>query len=137
MDCVSYNYDMVIKEGGTYDRWHRWSYGDPPVPVDLVGYTGVLQGRKKLTDELPLIELPSVLTPWVADTNSGIYILDDGVDASLKGRYRVYITNEITTGLCAMHKDIDGVYTLFLYNSVGEAVVCQSGKMTIKASAVQ
>lgn len=137
MNCVSSNYDIVIQEGGTYDKTFRWTNKDTGVPIPLFGCTGIMQGRKKYSDPLPLIDLPFVSTPWVADVKSGIYILDDNVTPSLLGTFRMYITNEDTKGKCDTFKDIIGVYNLFLYNSLGEAILNRHGVMTIEVSAAR
>ena len=135
MNCIPYNYDITIQEGGTYDKMFKWSVGI--TPVSLVGFIGKMQGRKKLTDTETLVNLPSIIVPWVADGNSGIYILDDGITPDLAGTYRMYIKDDYTQGLCANHKDIIGVYDLYLYNSSHEAVLRQYGIMTIEASATR
>jgi hypothetical protein len=136
MNCVPYNFDIEIQEGGTYDKVHRWSIvDDAPVPIN--GFTALFTGRKKLTDDVVLLSFTHSSVPWVADGDSGIYILDDGVDPDLIGEYRIYIKDNDTLGLCANHKDITGVYNMFLYNTLGEAVVRQYGIMTIKASTVR
>jgi len=138
--CVRYPYDITIVEGGTYDMWFRWSTGPVgavPEPVHIYGYSGIMQGRKKLTDELPLIDLPNVTDPWVADGISGIYIQDDDATADLFGVWRIYIKDENTLGLCERHKQVEGVYSLFLYNTLGEAVLNQYGTMTIEPSAAR
>jgi hypothetical protein len=136
MNCVPYNFDMEIREGGTYDKYHRWSIvGGSPVPIN--GFTALFTGRKKLTDDTILLSFSESSTPWVADGDSGIYILDDGADPDLVGKYQIYIKDNDTLGLCVNHKDIVGVYNMLLYNALGEAVVCQYGVLTIKASTVR
>jgi len=135
MNCIPHTYDITIQEGGTYDKDFRWSVGG--VYVSLVGFTGTMQGRKKLKDDAALFSLPFVSDPWVADQTSGIYILDDGVDADLKGKYKIYIKDDLTLGLCVDHKDIAGVYTLFIKNTLGESVLKQSGILNIEASAAR
>jgi len=127
MSCVLYEYDITIHEGTTYDKWFRWKIND--VIVSLLNVTGIMQVRKKITDDLPLIDLPFVTDAWVADGASGIYLMDVGVD----DRYRVYINNEDSTGICASHKDITGAYNLFLYKD-GEAILKQYGVANLIAA---
>lgn len=128
MSCTLYQYDLTIHEGATYDKWFRWKIND--VIVSLSGVTGIMQVRKKTTDDIPIIDLPFVDATWVADGTSGIYLMDVGVD----DRYRIYINNEDSTGICSLHKDITGVYNLFLYNAEGEAILKQYGTANLIAA---
>lgn len=121
MSSATCQYDLTIHEGATYDKWFRWKIND--VIVSLLDVTGIMQVRKKVTDESPILDLPFIDIPWVADGASGIYIMDVGVD----DRYRIYINNEDSMGICATHKDIIGTYNLFLYNVEGEAILKQYG----------
>jgi len=127
MGCTLYPYTMTIHEGTTYDKWFRWKITD--VVVSLVGVTGIMQVRKKIADDVPILDLPYVADAWVADGASGIYIMDVGVD----DRYRVYINNEDSTGICSSHKDIIGTYNLFLYKD-GEAILKQYGVANLIAA---
>jgi hypothetical protein len=135
MQCVNYNYDIHIIEGGTYDEWHQWLVDG--IPMNIVGYTGIMQGRKKLNDDYPIINIPIMSDIWIADGKSGIYILDDGINEDYAGKYRMYINNEDTSNICASHKNIVGVYNAFLYNTLGEAVLNQYGIMNVQAAIVR
>jgi len=127
-NTVFYQLDITIHEGTTYDKWFKWVVDD--IPQDLGGVRGLMQVRSKITDENPLIDLPFVVDPWVADGTSGIYLTQvDGDDA-----WQIYISNNDTTGICEMHKDIPGVYNLFLYNADDECVLKQYGTANLIAA---
>ncbi len=121
-------YDITIHENATYDKFFQWKIND--VIVSLEGVTGYMQVRKKITDDLPILDLPFVATPWIADGDSGIYMEDVGVD----DRYRIYINNEDSDGICATHKDIIGTYNLFLENASGECILKQYGEASLIAA---
>jgi hypothetical protein len=127
-NTVFYPYDITIHEGTTYDKWFKWSVDN--VMQDLTGIVGLMQVRSKTTDELPLIDLPFIATPWEADGTSGIYLTDVGGDDA----WQIYINNADTSGICETHKDIIGVYNLFLYNSDDECVLKQYGTANIVAA---
>ena len=135
MNCVSHNKDLVLHEGGTFDLEYRWSVDG--VIQSLDGCTGLMQIRKKLADATPLLDLPFVSDAWAADGVSGIYIKDDGITPELQGWYRIYVNDADSMGLCDSHKQIEGVYTLFLYSSLGEAILKMYGVMTIEPSAAR
>jgi hypothetical protein len=128
MSCVLYNYDITIHEGATYDKWFRWLIEG--VPVSLLGVTGVMQIRKKTTDIDPLLSIPFVTSAWVADGDTGIYLMDIGID----DRYRIYIKDSDSLGICVAHKDITGIYNLFLYSAEGESILKQYGVSNIIAA---
>jgi len=134
MYCVPYNYDMTVHEGGTYDKEFRWLVTELLTPVAIAGCTALLQVRKKITDADPILELTHITDPWAADGDSGIYILDDGVDPLLEGYWKIYIKDEDSLGLCDLHKDIGAVYNMFLYNTDDESILKQYGKFTIIAA---
>jgi len=135
MNCISHEVDLTIQEGGTFDRMFRWSVD--AVIQDIAGFTGVMQGRKKLADAETLVDLPTAAVPWAADGDSGVYVEDDGVDPDTQGWFRVYINDTDTTGLCESNKDIEGAYTLFLSSAEGEVVLKMFGKLIILASAAR
>ena len=89
-----------------------------------------MQIRAKLTDATPLIAIPHMLSDWEPDGETGLYL-----DAPASGFYRVYMNDMDTLGLCAQHKDIVGIYNLFLYSPAGESVFRQFGAATILAAA--
>lgn len=125
---IAYEYNIIIYEGGTFDKWFRWLVDG--VPVSLTGFTGKMQVRQKITDSAPLLSLLPVQVAWQPDATSGIYMMDVGVD----DRYRIYIKDEDTLGLCVNHKNINGTYNLFLYNPSGESVLKQYGSASIVAA---
>jgi hypothetical protein len=129
MSCVRANIPITIVEGGTFDKTFQWKTGTPPVEVDLTGYTANMQVRAKLKDTVSLLDAPFVEDDWVADGITGIYI-----PLLTTGTYRIYLKDEDTLGMCAAHKNIAGVYDLFLYNASGEAVLQQYGVATIIAA---
>lgn len=132
MSCVAANIDITIYEGGTFNRSFLWKTGTPAVAVNLTGYTANMMIRAKLADALPLLTVPIQASSWVADAETGIYLYaQSGEDT---GKYRIYLKDDDTLGLCAAHKDITGVYDLFFYNSAGEAILKQYGSATIKAA---
>lgn len=137
MKCIQANIDITIVEGGTFDNIYQWKTGPiiSAVAVDLAGYSAHMQIRAKIKSEESLLDIPFQITSWVADGVTGIYfpINEDEYDLDDVGKYRVYIKDTDTLGLCAAHKDIIGVYDLFLYNTLGEAVLKQYGVATIKA----
>jgi hypothetical protein len=132
MGCIAVNAPITIYEGGTYDQTFQWKTGETPEAVDLTGFTAELMARAKITDAAPLISIETVLDPWEADGDSGIYF-DDGAE----GKYRVYLNDEDAAGLCATHKDIPGSYDLFLTSPAGETVLKQYGVCTFVASNVR
>lgn len=134
MNCVEAEIDITIIEGGTFDKIYQWKTGDPAVAVDLTGFTGDMQVRAKVKSTTSLLSVPSSAIPWAADAVTGIYFADGSLDASDIGKYRIYIKDDDTSGLCAANKDIEGAYDLFLYNSSGEAVLKHYGIATIKAA---
>jgi hypothetical protein len=140
MKCIEVNYDITIIEGGTYDKIFQWKTGDPAIAVDISGYTADGMIRTKLKAEPALLELPYQDKAWVADGDTGIYILqNDEYDEydDETGKFRIYIKDNDTLGLCSNHKDITGVYDLFLYNPLGESVFKMYGVATIKATATR
>lgn len=129
MSCIRANIPITIVEGGTFDKTFLWKTGDPASAVDLTGYTANMQVRAKLKDTESLLDVPFVDDDWVADSLTGIYI-----PLLVTGTYRIYLKDEDTLGMCALHKDIAGVYDLFLYNALDEAVLQQYGVATIIAA---
>lgn len=129
MGCIAANINLTVYEGGTFDQIFQWKTGTPEAAVDLTGYTAKMDIRAKLADADEIIDIQTATSGWVADGDSGIYF-DDATD----GKYRVYINNEDTTGICASNRDITGVYDLFLYSPAGEAVLKQYGICYLKAA---
>ena len=137
MQCIRVNIPITVIEGGTFDRTFQWKTGDPSLPVDLTGYSAHMQIRTKLKDIVPLIDVDYKNEVWSADGDTGIYFYNDEYDeydAEDIGKWRVYLRDDDTLGLCANHKDIAGVYDLFLYNLSGEAVLQLHGIATIVAA---
>jgi hypothetical protein len=134
MNCVTHTVNLVIEAGGTLDKDFRWKYAD--VYSHIHGFTGTFIGKKKYTSEENLFSLVSINTPWVADGESGIYILDDNSDPNLFGKYKLYMKDDLTKTLCESRKTIIGVYDVFLLNDLGESVLRQTGTLTINVSAI-
>ena len=134
--CIQALIPITIVEGGTFNRIFQWKTGDPAIPVNLSGYTASMQIRAKLKDTESLLDVPFQEGDWTPDGDSGIYIpaADDEYDEEDVGKYRIYLKDDDTLGLCSAHKDISGVYDLFLYSSEGEAVLKQYGVATIVAA---
>lgn len=129
MTCLAVKINLVVYEGGTFDQTFQWKTGTDTTPVDLSGYAGKMEIRSKISDYNALIAINSTTDTWVADGDTGIYF-DDAED----GKWRVYIKDNDTLGLCQLNKDIDGVYDLFLYSASGESVFKQYGKCKIYAA---
>ena len=123
MGCIAVKIPLTIYEGGTFDRTFQWKSGDPAEAVDLTGFTARMAVRAKNTDAVPVLTVPFVSTPWAEDGATGVYLVDAGVD----GKYRIYLKDSDTIGICATNKDIDGVYDLFLVSPAGESVLKQYG----------
>jgi hypothetical protein len=129
MSCYNFLHPITITEGGTFNQKFQWKSGNPLSPVDITGYTSLMQIRVKLTDAAPLIDIPHAMDAWVPDGATGIYM-----DEPESGLYRLYINDADTLGLCAQHKDVVGIYNLFLYSPAGEAVFRQYGPAAILAA---
>lgn len=134
MNCVEAEIDITILEGGTFDKIYQWKTGDPAVAVDLTGFTAEMQIRSKVKSTTSLLTVNSQSSVWEADAASGIYFSDGVAVPDDLGKYRIYIKDEDTLGLCLTNKDIEGAYDLFLYNADGEAVLKHYGIATIKAA---
>jgi hypothetical protein len=132
MGCIAVNAPITIYEGGTFDQTYQWKTGDPAEAVDLSEYTAKMMARAKMTDIEPLISIETGTSPWDEDGDSGIYL-----DAGDEGKYQIYINDEDTANLCAQHKDILGVYDLFLYSPGGEALLKQYGVCTFVAASTR
>lgn len=127
MGCVAVKVNIIVYEGGTFDQVFQWKSGDPAVAVDLTGYTAKFTIRAELPSAVLIsaVEAPT----WTADADSGVYM-----DDASEGKYRMYINDADTAGICIDNEDIEGVYDLFLYSPAGEAVFKQYGKALLKAA---
>lgn len=96
------NVNINIYEGATFSQTFQWKTGDPAIPVDLTGYTGIMHIRAAIEDETTLLSLTTAL--------GGIIIETPPAD----GKYTIFIPAADTTGLCADHELIVAVYDLFL-----------------------
>lgn len=132
MTCIAVDVPITIYESGTFDQTFQWKTGDPAVEVDLTGFSAKMIVRAKITDAIALITIEESLGPWAADGDSAVYL-----DEADEGKYRVYINDTDTTGICALHKDLSASYDLILTSSAGEAVLKQYGIATIIASNVR
>lgn len=83
----------------------------------------------KITDTTPILSITETTATWAEDCASGIY-LDEASD----GKYRIYLRDNDLDGICVAHKDIVGVYDLFLTAPTGETVLKQYGSCTLKAA---
>jgi hypothetical protein len=133
MSCIRANVNITIVEGGTFNKVFQWKTGTPLTPVDLTDYTARMQVRAKVKDEDPLLDVIFKETTWEADADTGIYLAQTA-DPDDNGKFRVYLKDDDTKGLCASHKDISGFYDLFLYNADEEAVFQMYGSASIIAS---
>jgi hypothetical protein len=131
--CVQANIPITIVEGGTFNKTYQWKVGDPAVPVDLTGYTANMQVRAKLKDTEALLTVPFQTDEFTPDGPTGIYLITDDPEEDV-GKWRVYLRDDDTLGICGNHKDIAGVYDLFLYNPEAEAVLKMYGVATIVAA---
>ena len=132
MSCIGVKITITIHEGGTFDQTFQWKAGEDvgtAVSVDLTGYTAEFTVREKLDSPNPLISITQATSVWMADGTSGVYF-----DDADEGKYRVYVKDEDTDNICLYHKDLLGVYDLFLYSPAGEAVLKQYGTCKIKAA---
>ncbi len=131
MNCVVFTGDITIVEGGTFYSEKQWSIGTAIVstPVDITGYSARMQIRAKITDTDALLSLPLVTSAFAPDGLSGIYLTDP-----VNGKFLIYIRDNDTLGLCTMHKDINGVYDLFLTSPAGETVFRLFGVAHISAA---
>lgn len=129
MGCVAAKVNITLYERGTFDRIFQWKTGEDETPVDMTGYSAVFTVREKLTSSEALISIMQSASAWSADADSGVYF-----DDADEGKYRIYVNDADTRGICAEHKDIDGVYDLFLINVSGETVLKQYGKCALKAA---
>lgn len=132
MGCIAVDVPITIYEAGTFDQTFQWKTGDPSAEVDLTGYSAKMIVRTKITDDSSLVNINESVSPWVADNASAIYL-----DKADEGKYRVYINDTDTTGLCPAHKNVTASYDLFLTSPLGEAVLKQYGIVTIIASNVR
>ena len=135
--CIRANVDITIIEGGTFDQTFQWKTGSPLEAVDLTGYTGDMDVRAKMSDASPVIQVPSQAIAWAADGATGVYIYPNGSPPDDKGKYRVYIKDEASLGICVSHKDLEGAYDLFLKNPGGEVVFQMYGIAYLKAAATR
>lgn len=135
MSCIRANIPITIVEGGTFNSTFQWKSGDPSLPVDLTGYSAHMQVRAKLKDDDVLLDVPLSEETWEADGDTGIYLYDSEAVPDDKGKWLVYLKDEDTEGICGdKHKDIEGVYDLFLYSAEGEAVLQLYGVASLIAS---
>ena len=134
MSCIRANVPITIVEGGTYNKTFQWKTGTPSVAVDLTDYTARMQVRAKIKDVDSILDIEFQTEDWTPDGSTGIYLYDGVAIPADKGKWRIYIKDDDTEGLCPAHKDITGVYDLFLYNSSNEAVLQQYGVATIVAA---
>jgi len=130
MGCVAVEIPITIYEGGTFDKTFQWRSGEIPAPVDLTGFSARMQIRAKLADASPILEVPFSVAEWTPDGVTGIYLPDGG----LTGKYRIYLKDENTLGICAVHRDIAGVYDLFLVSPAGESILKQYGVAALVAA---
>ena len=134
MSIIRVNIDIEIVEGGTFNKIYQWTQGVPLAPIDLTGCSVHMQVRAKIKDTEPTIDFPFIEADWTADGLTGIYIYNDEYDPGDTGKWRIYLKDEDSKGICPSHKDVAGVYDLFIYSASGEAVLQQYGVATLRAS---
>ena len=134
MNCVVVDIPIAVYEGGTFSQSFIWKTGSPATPVDLTGYTGRMQIRAKLTDTAVILDVPNQTAAWAEDSATGIYI---NTNSPNTGEFRIYLKDEDTAGICALHKDIAGVYDLFLESPDGESVIKLYGVATLVAASTR
>jgi hypothetical protein len=132
MTCIAVDVPITIYESGTFDQTFQWKTGDPAVEVDLTGFSAKMIVRAKITDTAALITIEESLGPWVADGDSAVYL-----DEADEGKYRVYVNDTDTTGICALHKNLISSYDLFLTSPAGESVFKQYGVANLVAANVR
>jgi hypothetical protein len=133
--CIRVEAPITIVEGGTFDQIFQWKSGSPAEVVDLTGYSAKMQVRSSFKSTTVLIDVPNATVSWEADGDTGVYIFDDSESPETGNwKWRVYINETDTEGICASHADITGVYDLFLYNADGEAVLQQYGAAYLMAA---
>ena len=129
MNCVPVESPIVILQNGTFDKSYSWGIGNPPVIVDITGFTGVMTIREKLKDTTPILVLNTITQAWSADGPTGLYFTNE--------EWRIYINNTDSRIFCPSKRDIVGVYDLFLINPSGEAVFKQYGPASMIASVTE
>ena len=127
MGCVAVKANIVIYEGGTFDQEFIWETGSPLTAVNITGFTAVFTVRAKAIDTAALISITEGTSPWAADADSGVYI-----DTPETGKYKIYVNDTDTAGICIAHVDVKGVYDLFLTSAAGEVLFKQYGKALLK-----
>lgn len=113
--------DLEIWEGATFYREFTWTIGDPAVAVDITGYTGALQAKDLIEDEVSVLDLTT--------ENGGIVLVDLGAN----GKYAISIPPSLTNGLCPAHEKRTLIYDFFLYapSPADDAGLQQKGKIVI------
>lgn len=134
MKCIDVNINIVVIEGGTFDKIFQWKVGNPLVPVDLTGYTASMNIRLKTKSDEILLNVPNQNNFWRPDAPTGVYIFDNDEydEYDENGKWRIYLRDDDTKGLCTLHKEVAGVYDLFLTTPQSETVLKQYGTCTIK-----
>jgi hypothetical protein len=109
-------------EGATFSESFRWETdADPPVPISLAGYSGIMHIRLDIADEEPLFELTT--------ENGGIVIETPAAN----GVYTIYIAAEDTEGICTDHEMIAAPYDL-MFEKEGARLLQQYGVIKIYPS---
>ena len=119
MSCARAKISMEACEGATFEKSFVWKAGDPPVEVDLTGYTGACHVRDSISDETPVFDL---------QLDAGFFIKDQGTDP---GGYFFRILDSETSNTCPKHKSRRMVYDLRLVSPEGEVKLQQYGDFTI------
>lgn len=120
--------DLEMAEGSRYQQPFIWKSGDTlatVVPVDITGYTAEMQIRAKSGDAEPLLSLST--------SAGGLTITNQTLTP---GRYEIDIPDEDSQGICLPyhHRDIKGVYDLYLIDAAGKYHAHQYGQMLIRAA---
>ena len=119
MSCVRAKINMEACEGATFEKNFVWKSGDPPVEVDLTGFTGECHIRDKISDEVAIFTL---------ETDSGFIIKDQVAEP---GGYAFKLLASETSDTCPKHKERNMVYDLRLLSPEGEVRLQQYGDFII------
>lgn len=120
MSCVRANIPLTACEGATFQKNFTWKTGDPAVPVDMTGYSGICHIREKIKDED---------TVFILENDEGVVIEDQLVKP---GGYFLYISATGMEATCPAHKPRNLVYDLRLIAPDFSVRLQQSGTFTIQ-----
>jgi len=111
--------DLEMAEGASFSPRFRWKVEGLYVDLVAGSYTGRCQVRARINDTDTLLDLDSDAGFFISQDTSGLFGLD--------------ITPAMTDGICTNHRDIEGVYDLFL-DTATTSVRKMYGTFKIKAA---